>query len=131
MNEEIINKVGAWIDAMAVKLGVAGSFVFEAAVRYQMASAISVLFFNLVIAGLFIGLGYKLSSFIVGKCLQDGKIVSFKEAEPYLVLLLFAIIPIVFSTVYVTGLIEGARNAVPRLIAPEYAVIKDIMGAVK
>lgn len=125
LQKEIFEKVSIRWDAMTTKLGIAGQYAFEAAVRWHMAGAIvSILEATAIIIVCYRFIP-KLLTWAVSKGDNDWCDVWSSERTLGKFLLVFLAVIVAmhgFCTL---------QNGVRTVIAPEYAVIQDVISMVK
>lgn len=114
--EEILNRVENWVSVIGAKLEVPAQQLMEAAIRYYTAEALGVIILSLV----FILLSGSIFSY--GFFTWDRK--EHYPSQKSGICLMAGGIMLLFSLV-----IGGAETtkALPKLLAPEWAIVKNIM----
>lgn len=119
ISTQLVDKAQVAITALSTKLGVAGEYVMEAAIRYEIASAVACMISAIFLIALFI----KLLKFFTPKL--EG------SQEYDTVRLLGGGLLLASGVAAFIVTLVAINEGIPSLVAPQFAVIKTLLGALK
>jgi hypothetical protein len=101
------------LDEIGERVGPAGQYAWEAAIRYKFAEAL-------------FGIGISAGLFVIGTLMFFGALFLGDETNDAHVIVL--VVGGMISILSLFALVIGGGHWVPSLLAPEFAVLKDLIG---